>query len=176
LGVLGNIDRLPLIRAAFADSRPKVRKAALLAWVAVSRETADEPTAQSLVDAAPKMVKLAGQLLRKGKVSLSGAQLRWVVEELERRGDIPRLLAFSQRLSYWERLVFLLELLPRFSGTTERQRIADEVIAWLSRQRYSLDSQPVALQERVRLAMGKSGLRDVWRNRSTLVVSLEQFD
>jgi hypothetical protein len=175
LGVLGKDNNLPLIQAAFADARPKVRQAALLAWVAVSRDTADEPIVQAMLDDSPKVAKLAGQLLRKGKVALSGCQLQWIGEQLEKRGDFGRLLVFSQRLPYWERLVHLLELLPRCVEVEVRAQIVGELVAWLPRQRYGLASLPAEQQERVRRAMRESGLLDVSGQRASTKMSWEQF-
>lgn len=175
LGSTGKTDCLPLIQAAFADSRPKVRQAALLAWVALSRETADVPTSQAMLDVSPKVAKLAGQLLRKGKVALSGTQLQWIAEELESCGDLDRLMTLSLRLPYWERLLYLLELQARFGGAKEQTQIASEVHACLQRQRYALNGQTPELQARVRRAMQQSGLIDVWRNFDKTIVSLEQF-
>lgn len=176
LGVLKNRESLPLVEKAFANARPQVRQAALLAWVAISRETADTPTVQAMLDSSPKVAKLAGQLLRKGKVLLSGEQLQQISDELEKRGDLGRLLAFSQRLSYWERLAWLLELLPRFRSEPEQQTLLREVANSLARQRYALASQTPAMQARLRLAMRQSGYREAWRNHDRLLVSLEQFD
>lgn len=176
LGVLKNKESLPMVEKAFADARPQVRQAALLAWAAISRETADVPTMQAMLDISPKMAKLAGQLLRKGKVLLSGKQLQQISDELERRGDLGRELAFSQRLAYWERLAWLLELLPRYGGEPDRQTIIRVVAESLARQRYALASQPPAMQERLRQAMRKSGLRETWGNRDRWHAALEQFD
>jgi hypothetical protein len=78
----------------------------LLASVEISRETADEAIVQAMLDTLPKVAKLAGQLLRKGKVLLSGGQLQRISGELEWRGDLGRRLALSQRLPYWERLAW----------------------------------------------------------------------
>lgn len=176
LGVLKNWESLPMVEKAFADTRPQVRQAALLAWAAISRETADVPTVQAMLDTSPKVAKLAGQLLRKGKVLLSGEQLQQISDELERRGDLGRLLAFSQRLSYWERLAWLLELLPRFRSDPEQHTILRAVTESLARQRYALVSQPVEIQERLRQAMRQSGHREALRNHDRLLVSLEEFD
>lgn len=176
LGVLKNRESLPLVEKAFADARPQVRQAALLAWVNISRETADVPTVQAMIDSSPKVAKLAGQLLRKGRVLLSGKQLQQIGEALERRGDLGRELAFAQRLAYWEYLAWLLELLPRYRGEPERQTILRAVMDSLARQRYALASQPPAMQERLRQAMRQSGLREAWGNHDRLHVSLEQFD
>lgn len=175
LGVLGKEENLPLIQVAFADVRPKVRQAALLAWVTVSRDTADEPIVQAMLDDSPKVAKLAGQLLRKGKVALSGNQLQRIGEQLEKRGDFGRLLVFSQRLPYWERLVHLLELLPRCTAVEVRAQIVGELVAWLPRQRYGLASLPAEQQARVCRAMRESGLIDAWQNYDKTIVSLEQF-
>ena len=176
LGVVKNRESLPMVEKAFADVRPQVRQAALLAWVAISRETADVPTVQAMLDTSPKVAKLAGQLLRKGKVLLSSEQLQQIGDELERRGDLGRLLAFSQRLSYWERLAWLLELLPRFRSEPEQHTILRAVTESLARQRYALASQPADVQERLRQAMRQSGHREAWRNHDRLLVSLEEFD
>lgn len=176
LGVLKNRESLPLVEKAFADARPQVRQAALLAWVNISRETADVPTVQAMIDSSPKVAKLAGQLLRKGRVLLSGKQLQQIGEALGRRGDLGRELAFAQRLAYWEYLAWLLELLPRYRGEPERQTILRAVMDSLARQRYALASQPPAMQERLRQAMRQSGLREAWRNHDRLLVSLEEFD
>lgn len=172
LGVLKNRESLPLVEKAFDDVRPQVRQAALLAWVNLARETADTPTVQAMLDNSPKVAKMAGQLLRKGKVLLSGEQLQQISEELDRRGDLSRQLAFAQRLAYWEYMAWLLELMPRYSSDSERQTIIRAVADCLARQRYALDSQPPGMQERLRRAMRLSGLREVLRNH----VSLEQFD
>jgi len=172
LGVLKNRESLPLVEKAFDDVRPQVRQAALLAWVNMARETADTPTVQAMLDNSPKVAKMAGQLLRKGKVLLSGEQLQQISEELDRRGDLSRQLAFAQRLAYWEYMAWLLELMPRYSSDSERQTIIRAVADCLARQRYALDSQPPGMQERLRRAMRLSGLREVLRNH----VSLEQFD
>lgn len=176
LGVLKNQESLPLVEKAFADVRPQVRQAALLAWTAISRETADEPTVQAMLDTSPKVAKLAGQLLRKGKVLLSGNQLQQISDELERRSDLGRELAFSQRLAYWERLAWLLEMLPRYRGEPDRQTIIRVVAESLARQRYALTSQPPAMQERLRQAMRQSGLREARGNQDRWHASLEQFD
>ncbi|WP_026687681.1 hypothetical protein [Azovibrio restrictus] len=176
LGVLKNRGSLPLVEKAFADVRPQVRQAALLAWVAISRETADVPTVQAMLDSSPKVAKLAGQLLRKGKVLLSGEQLQQIGEALERHGDLSRQLAFAQRLAYWEHLAWLLELLPRYRSKPEQQTILRELANSLARQRYALASQPPAMQERLRQAMRQSGLREAWGNHDRLLVSLEEFD
>lgn len=176
LGVLKNPESLPVVVKAFTDIRPGVRHAALSAWVKLSRETADEPTVQAMLDPSPKVAKLASQLLRKGKVLLSGEQLLQIGEALEKRGDLGRLLAFSQHLGYWERLAWMLELLQRYREEHERQMIVRAVAESLAKQRYAFSGQPPATQERLRQAMRISGLRDIWRNHDRLRVSLAQFD
>lgn len=176
LGVLARSDSLPLIQKAFADVRPQVRQAALLAWVGISRDTADVPTAQAMVDASPKVAKLAGQLLRKGRVLLSGKQLEWIDETLDKRGDLGRLLAFSVRLPYWERLLRLLELLPRYPDEPERQQIIRETAGCLLKQRYAFVGQPADMQERLRRGVRESGLKEIWCANERLLASLKQFD
>ncbi len=176
LGLLKNGTNLPAVANAFVDARPQVRRAALLAWVSISRDTADEPTVQAMLDRSPKVVKLAGQLLRKGKVLLSGEQLQRIGDELEKRDDLGRQLAFAQYLPYWERLVWMLELLSRQHGELERRQLRQAVDQNLRKQRYTLASQSTDMQKRLRCAIRESGLREDWRDNYRLFVFLEQFD
>lgn len=177
LGVLKDTESLGRVESAFTDARSQVRQAALLAWVNISRETADGPTVQALLDDSPKVAKLAGQLLRKGKVVLSGEQLRQIGSALEGRGDLRRQLVFSQNhLAYWEHLLWLLETLPRHSGKPEQRLILQALQRSLASQRYSLGSQPELMQERLRRAMRDSGLGEIRGRHAPLRIALEQFD
>lgn len=176
IGLTSAKEFLPLVREAFLDRHPAIRRAALAAWAKVARDTADTPTSAALTDKSNKVFKAALQLVRKGKVVLSSQQLDAAATTAVARKQFSRLISISRQLPFWERLECLVGSLRYTSTPGEQRDIISAMAQWQRQQRYDFSNLPPDRQAQVRTCIIESNLADALRSFPDIRFSLLQFE
>ncbi|HZX32934.1 MAG TPA: hypothetical protein VFF03_16405 [Rhodocyclaceae bacterium] len=175
IGTLKASEHLARVQEAFADKRPAIHRAALVAWASLDRATADVPVMAALTDVSGKVYKVALCLVRKGRVALSNEQLRSAARVAAAGGDSCRHVVILQLLPFWDRLEACLEATPHIRTAADEAQIVAALKTWGHCQRYAFSSLPTERQAAIRAAVAQGSVLALWRRRPDLGLVLAQF-
>jgi hypothetical protein len=129
IGMLGARQHLPLVQSSFMGRCPAVRRAALVAWVQIGKETAGAAVVQAVLESG-KLSKTAKRLIAKGLVDLSGEQLTAIVETALTQRQFDKALGFINRLPLWDRFEYLLRCLANAGDDAELVKLKSALQEW----------------------------------------------
>lgn len=177
LGLIGMVSAqhyLPLVQSSFKNGRPVVRRAALVAWVQINKETAAEAVAEALLETG-KVSKTAKQLLSKGRVDLSAEQFIYIVETALNRQQFDKALGFISQLPLWERFEYLLRCLANASDNAERIKIVSALQEWELAQNRSYLKPDSAQNQRLKAMLNDDNRLAALLKNTRLWFALEQI-
>jgi HEAT repeat protein len=175
IAMLSKIAYLPLIQQTALDENPRLRQAALVAWVGLSRQTADIAVARSLADPSGKLARLAAMLVRRGKVALSGEQLSGAAEMALDQGNLSRLLVVSQLMPIWDRLECLLGVMVRLDSSEDKMKMKLALREWERDKRKSFSGVSAGQAARLRALVELTGYADMAASEQNVYSVLSQY-
>jgi HEAT repeat protein len=174
IGMLSKTQYLPLVQQAALDEHPRLRQAALLAWVQLSRQTADMAIARALTDPSARLARLAALLVRRGKVALYGEQLSGAANRALDQGNLSRLLVISRLMPIWDRLEYLLGVM-RHVDAGDKMKMHSAIQEWECDKRKSFSGLAEGHAARLRELIRLTGYADMAANEQNLCSVLSQY-
>lgn len=175
IAMLSKIAYLPLIQQAARDENPRLRQAALVAWVGLSRQTADIAVARSLTDPSDKLARLAATLVRRGKVALSGEQLSGAAGTALDQGNLSRLLVVSQLMLIWDRLECLLGVMVNLDSSEDKMKMKLALREWERDKGKSFSGVSAGQAARLRALVELAGYADLAASEQDVCSVLSQY-
>lgn len=175
VAVSNAVHHLPLVAQALGHPQAAIRRAALLAYLKLSRQTAEEPVVMALSDLSMKTFRLAQRIISRGDIALSLAQSHQAALSNWCAGQHDRALGILKLQSYWDRLEGLLYLAGNAKTPQEENRLRDATMQSLRAQGMYLRSPDPVQKERLKKLFTATSQRIFPTPDSQLIDILAKF-